>query len=135
MGSLPANPWGLYEMHGNVWEWVEDCWHDSYKNAPADGTAWKKASGGNCGRRVVRGGAWLDVPYRLRSGLPLQLDRRRPHLQCWLPFGPGLTLFSMLFLRGFRKGRQAPFGPLAKRLGLRMRGGISRILRGRSHAP
>ena len=55
-GSFAANGWGLHDMHGNVWEWVEDCWHDSYARAPADGSAWTR--GGNCGRRVVRGGSW-----------------------------------------------------------------------------
>jgi formylglycine-generating enzyme required for sulfatase activity len=57
-GSLPPNPWGLHEMHGNVWEWVQDCWHDSYEGAPDDGAAWEEADGGDCGRRVVRGGSW-----------------------------------------------------------------------------
>ncbi len=67
VGSYPPNPWGLYDMHGNVWEWVEDCWHDSYLGAPADGSAWTK----NCfwarEYRVLRGGAWLYVPRYLRS--------------------------------------------------------------------
>lgn len=53
VGSFPANAFGLQDMHGNVWEWTQDCWKDSYSGAPADGSA--RASG-NCGRRVQRGG-------------------------------------------------------------------------------
>jgi formylglycine-generating enzyme required for sulfatase activity len=45
-------------MHGNVEEWVEDCWHDSHKGAPSDGRAWLEEDGGDCSRRVVRGGSW-----------------------------------------------------------------------------
>lgn len=63
-GSLPANPWGLYEVHGNLWEWVEDCYHDSYKGAPADGRAWVENS---CSVRVFRGGSWSYLPGFLRS--------------------------------------------------------------------
>jgi formylglycine-generating enzyme required for sulfatase activity len=51
-------------MHGNVWEWVEDCWHDTYANAPADGSAW--VSGGNCDRRLTRGGSWHNPLGALR---------------------------------------------------------------------
>ena len=54
-------------MSGNVWEWVEDCWHGNYNGAPTDGRAWKAENGGNCGQRVVRGGSWYDVPESLRS--------------------------------------------------------------------
>jgi formylglycine-generating enzyme required for sulfatase activity len=64
-GSLPANPWGLHEVHGNVWEWVQDCFHDSYKGAPDDGSAWEV--GGDCTLRVVRGGGWISKPENLRS--------------------------------------------------------------------
>ena len=64
-GSFAANAWGLHDMHGNVEEWVEDCWHDSYARAPADGSAWTR--GGDCGRRVVRGGCWVSGPWHLRS--------------------------------------------------------------------
>ncbi len=56
VGSYPANGWGLHDMHGNIWEWVEDCWHDSYAAAPSDGSAW--TSGGDRKSRVLRGGSW-----------------------------------------------------------------------------
>ena len=64
-GSFPANKFGLHDMHGNVAEWVEDCWHAEYTaNAPADGSAWVE---GNCDGRVVRGGSWEDSSEELRS--------------------------------------------------------------------
>ena len=59
VGSFDANDFGLHDMNGNVWEWTEDCWNDSFEGAPGDGTAWKS---GNCDRRVVRGGAWRVIP-------------------------------------------------------------------------
>ena len=64
-GSFAANAWSLHDMHGNVNEWVEDCWHNRYARAPADGSAWTR--GGDCGRRVLRGGSWLHYPWHLRS--------------------------------------------------------------------
>ena len=67
VGSFPPNAWGLYDMHGNVWEWVKDCWHDNYENAPVDGSAWLEANGGDCSRRVLRGGSWFNDPDALRS--------------------------------------------------------------------
>jgi formylglycine-generating enzyme required for sulfatase activity len=66
VGSYPANPFGLYDMHGNVWERVEDRWHDSYDGAPDDGSAW---TAGNDPRRVLRGGCWDYHPQDLRSAL------------------------------------------------------------------
>jgi len=66
-GSLPANPFSLHDVAGNVYEWTEDCWHDSYAGAPDDDSAWLEAGGGNCARRVVRGGGWDSAPRRLRS--------------------------------------------------------------------
>ena len=65
VGSFPANGFGLHDVHGNVWEWVEDCWHGNYGGAPSDGGAW--TSGGNCDRRVLRGGSWNDGPRYLRA--------------------------------------------------------------------
>jgi formylglycine-generating enzyme required for sulfatase activity len=65
VGSFEPNGFGLHDMLGNVWEWVEDCWHGNYQGAPADGSAWTE--GGNCGRRVVRGGSWGDGPRGVRS--------------------------------------------------------------------
>ena len=63
VGAFAPNAFGLYDVHGNVWEWVEDCWHDSYRGAPSDGTAW--TAGGDCSRRVLRGGSW-DKGWGLR---------------------------------------------------------------------
>ena len=65
VGSFGANGFGLHDMAGNVWEWVEDCWHGSYNGAPSDGSAW--TSGGNCSKRVLRGGSWGNGPGFLRS--------------------------------------------------------------------
>jgi len=64
VGSFEANAWGVYDMHGNVWEWVQDCWNDNYAEAPADGSAWES---GNCSVRVLRGGSWTAFPWELRS--------------------------------------------------------------------
>jgi sulfatase modifying factor 1 len=61
------NAFELYDMAGNVWEWTQDCWHVNYQSAPGDGKAWEQASGGDCNRRVLRGGSWPDEPGILRS--------------------------------------------------------------------
>ena len=66
VGSLPANPWGLHEVHGNVWEWVQDPDHGSYKGAPADGSVWEA---GGSSARVVRGGSWGFIPWFLRAAV------------------------------------------------------------------
>jgi formylglycine-generating enzyme required for sulfatase activity len=64
VGGYSTNAWGLCDMHGNIFEWVEDCWNDGYDGAPADGSAWRE---GNCIRRVLRGGSWHSDPRNLRS--------------------------------------------------------------------
>ena len=64
VGSFEANAFGLYDVHGNVEEWVEDRRNDNYAGAPTDGTAWKR---GDCATRVVRGGSWRSEPGNLRS--------------------------------------------------------------------
>lgn len=65
VGSFPPNKFGLYDMVGNVWEWVEDCYHPNYQGAPTDGSAW--IDSGTCSNRVVRGGSWNNSPIYLRS--------------------------------------------------------------------
>ena len=64
VGSFGPNGFGLYDMHGNVTEWVEDCWNGSYAGAPSDGSAWLR---GDCSERVVRGGDWVPNPHWLRA--------------------------------------------------------------------
>ena len=64
VGSFSANGWGLHDMHGNVREWVQDCWNSDYEGAPTDGFAWLS---GDCSLRVLRGGSWYYLPRCLRS--------------------------------------------------------------------
>lgn len=65
IGTFPANKFGLYDVSGNVHEWVEDCGHDDYAGAPKDGSAW--TSGGNCRMRIIRGGSWASAEDDLWS--------------------------------------------------------------------
>jgi formylglycine-generating enzyme required for sulfatase activity len=64
--SFQPNAWGLYQVHGNVWEWTGDCYHDSYGGALRNGSA---RTTGDCSLRVVRGGSWIDNPGDLRAAL------------------------------------------------------------------
>ena len=64
VGSFAPNAFGLYDVLGNVSEWTQDCWNDSYAGAPADGSAWEF---GDCDRRVLRGGSWFINAWFLRS--------------------------------------------------------------------
>jgi formylglycine-generating enzyme required for sulfatase activity len=64
VASLPANPWGLYDTAGNVWDWVADCWNESHAGAHAGASP---RLSGDCSHRVVRGGAWYYIPRLARS--------------------------------------------------------------------
>jgi formylglycine-generating enzyme required for sulfatase activity len=64
VGSYTANSFGLHDMHGNVWEWCDDCWNASYHGAPVDGSVWTQ---GDCASRVVRGGSWRSLTRGERS--------------------------------------------------------------------
>ena len=66
MGGKASNAWGLYDMHGNVWEWCQDEGHGDYTGAPTDGTAWTVGGDGN---RVLRGGSWYSLPGNCRSAI------------------------------------------------------------------
>lgn len=78
-GSFPPNPFGLYDMLGNAWQWVADCWHADYDGAPVDGGA---RTGDACTGRVIRGGSWSNVPSFVRSAsrATYTADRRAPNI-------------------------------------------------------
>ncbi|NCQ97198.1 MAG: formylglycine-generating enzyme family protein [Microcystis wesenbergii Mw_QC_S_20081001_S30D] len=65
VGQFPPNAFGLYDMHGNVWEWCADTWHDNYDGAPTDGSVW--IENGNDNRSPLRGGSWFYFPFLCRS--------------------------------------------------------------------
>lgn len=77
VGSFASNPFGLYDMAGGVWQWVSDCWHADYRDAPADGSAWETPG---CSERAQRGGSWMnDVRYvRTTSRNRYDADVRYP---------------------------------------------------------
>jgi formylglycine-generating enzyme required for sulfatase activity len=88
VGSLKSpNAFGLHDMHGNVWEWVEDCWIDSYKGAPSDASA-RTTACTESSRRVLRGGSWGDYPVNLRSAYRFGAPLRLPALLLRLPCCP-----------------------------------------------
>lgn len=65
VGAKRPNAWNLHDVHGYLWEWCADAWHDNYTGAPADGTAW--SAGGDPTQRVLRGGSWKDTAEKLTS--------------------------------------------------------------------
>ena len=73
VGTFPPNAFGLYDMHGNVWEWCEDEWHENYINAPTDGIAWNSPSVSNT--KLLRGGSWLYVAGRCRAASRIRFSR------------------------------------------------------------
>ena len=94
VGMFPPNAWGLQGMHGNVWEWCLDSWHDRYEGAPADGTAW--VSGGDQDQQLLRGGSWGSFPgycrsaYRSLNG-PVYASHSVGFRVVCLPQGPSLN--------------------------------------------
>jgi formylglycine-generating enzyme required for sulfatase activity len=71
-GFFPPNAFGLYDMHGGLWEWCADAWHDDYTGAPADGSVWE--TGQQASYRVGRGGSWHEPPNNCRCGVRLKYD-------------------------------------------------------------
>ena len=86
--QFDANPWGLYDVHGNVWEWCQDTWHENYVGAPCDGQAWTV---GEETFRVLRGGSWGSNPRFLRSAI------RVGNTPVIRNFGSGFRLVRTLF--------------------------------------
>jgi formylglycine-generating enzyme required for sulfatase activity len=86
VGSFPPNPFGLHDMHGNVWEWVEDAWHNDYQGAPTDGSVWP---GADLSKRVLRGGAWLNE----------RLDELRSANRYWNPSDARRSYFGFRIAR------------------------------------
>jgi len=97
VGSFPPNAFGLYDMHGNVWEWCADVWHDNYKGAPTDGSAWEIEKKGILAKlfkggedRLLRGGSFYYDPYfcrtanRYRGSSGLRLDWFGVRAAAWL---------------------------------------------------
>lgn len=74
VGSFPANAFGLYDMHGNVWEWCQDSWHENYQGAPTDGTSWIIDDNEN-NYRMLRGGSWYDNSGVCRCACRLRIER------------------------------------------------------------
>lgn len=73
VGAKKPNAWGLYDVHGYLWEWCLDSWHENYEGAPGDGSAW--TDGGDAKRGVLRGGSWKDPAQRLASSFRLAAEK------------------------------------------------------------
>jgi formylglycine-generating enzyme required for sulfatase activity len=94
VGSMGvSNAFGLYDMHGNVWEWCEDDWHDDYEGAPIDGSAWIASTPNKNSSKVLRGGSWLYYPWFCRSACRFRfgMDLRNDFLGFRVVYGPART--------------------------------------------
>ena len=96
VASFPANGWGLHDMHGNVWEWCQDHWHDSYNFAPGDDQPWLIPAAADDERRLLRGGSWLFYPRYCRSAYrdhfqPVGANSRVGFRVVCLPQGPSIN--------------------------------------------
>lgn len=77
-GTFAANPFGLHDMNGSVWEWASDCWHSTFKDAPSDGRSWDQP---NCTVRVIRGGSWREGAAYMVSSTRFKYDASVRHSQ------------------------------------------------------
>ncbi len=117
VGSFPPNVFGLYDMHGNVWEWCADAWRANYVGAPADGSVWESRAGS---QRVLRGGGWHDPPGLCRSAVRL---KHVPHEgEDFFGFRVALASFEQNPARGIGATRARPsrrtqrIGRIARRI-------------------
>jgi formylglycine-generating enzyme required for sulfatase activity len=80
VGSLRPNPWGIFDMHGNAWEWVKDCWTPNALEIPTDGSAFTQRSG--CEEGITRGGSFASASRRVRSAmrLPVPIAAHNYHI-------------------------------------------------------
>ena len=102
VGKFAANPWGLYQVHGNVWERCEDVWHENYNGAPSDGSAWLQ--GGDADRHVVRGGSWNNVPQYLRSAFRLRFSTDYRYRRLRLPGRPDAYTLNLYLFTSWVQG-------------------------------
>ena len=102
VGSFPPNDFGLYDMHGNVWEWCEDDVHDNYEGAPTDGSAWLSA---DSNVKVIRGGSWCYNPRLCRSAFRFYDSRALRN--SYFGFRVACVVPSTLFCQNWQMGRES----------------------------